>query len=196
MTPIRIVLNWLVTSTIPLLLLSVGLNVILASRVLVLDRTIAALTAETQLQAGVTVDAFEARSADGTPVRVSFAGSSLPTVLYVMRPTCVWCQRNEANVRSLIEQAPGKYQFVMLSIEDAGVESYRLEKEVPIPILTGIPQSAREEFLMGGTPQTIVISPAGVVLHNWMGYYSSRTSTQIESALKVTLPGLPATGSS
>jgi len=182
----------MITSTLPLMGLSVFLNVVLATRVLTLDRRIAAIQADGELQPGTKVDAFIGSSIDGETATVSFADSSLPTVLYVMRPSCVWCKRNESNLRSLAEQAPGRYRLLMLSLDSNGLKEYQQEHNVSIPIVTDIPGSARDQFMMGGTPQTTMVSPTGVVLHNWMGFYNSKTGRQISATLGVALPGLDA----
>lgn len=43
---------------------------------------------------------------------------------------------------------------------------------------------------MGGTPQTIVVSPKGVVIANWSGAYLGKHKEAIEEFFKVDLPDI------
>jgi len=41
-----------------------------------------------------------------------------------------------------------------------------------------------------GTPQTVVVSPAGKIIHNWVGVYDEATGSAVQSFFGVHLPGL------
>ncbi|MGE0887721.1 MAG: hypothetical protein AB7P14_29725 [Blastocatellales bacterium] len=50
-------------------------------------------------------------------------------------------------------------------------------------------EEAIEQLGLGSTPQTIVISPEGKVLKNWVGAYGS-SKPEIEAYFGVQLPGI------
>ncbi len=133
---------------------------------------------------GQTVPSIEAMNPNGRIVSIRFADVSIPTVLYVFRPGCGWCLRNMANMRSLIAQQGQRYRLVLLSLQEDGLDPYRQEG----PFLVVTPGSQRA-YALGSTPQTLVVSPDGVLRENWFGAYTTR-QPEIERALSIVLPGL------
>ena len=83
-----------------------------------------------------------------------------------------------------------EYRFIGVSLSEQGLERYVAEQGLDIPIYSEIPAAARREYGMGGTPQTIIISPASRVLQNWNGAYVNDQRKQIEAFFRVTLPGI------
>lgn len=59
-----------------------------------------------------------------------------------------------------------------------------------LPVYSGLPNETKEAYKISGTPQTIVVSPEGRVLQNWMGAYVGDKKSQVEAFFHVTLPGL------
>jgi hypothetical protein len=45
-------------------------------------------------------------------------------------------------------------------------------------------------YKLRSTPQTIVVSPEGKVLQNWVGAYVGGQKSQVEAFFHVSLPGL------
>ena len=58
------------------------------------------------------------------------------------------------------------------------------------PVYTGLKSDTIQALGLGGTPQTIVISPEGLVLKNWPGAYREQTQREVEDYFQVRLPGL------
>lgn len=176
-------------SPLLLLVLSVSLNVALAAKIRS-DREVARLAkVQGRLEVGKRVSALDLRQSSGQPVKISYSDSSLPTVLYVMRPGCGWCQRNNENLRSLIASAAGRYRVFVLSTEDKGVDDYAAKYGITTPILQGLSDAAKKEYILGATPQTIVIGQDSVVRQDWIGAYNDIILREIRESLGVQLPG-------
>jgi len=73
---------------------------------------------------------------------------------------------------------------VLLSLTEGDFSDYGGRDEVLV-----VTKETRLALKLGGTPQTIVVSPEGKVQRNWFGAYADNTN-EVESALGVTLPGL------
>jgi hypothetical protein len=77
-----------------LLVLSIVLNFSLARRIRLLETAIRAIKSQNQLAVGNAVRPVEVLTADGHLERVVFDDVEVPTLLYVMSPTCVFCEYN------------------------------------------------------------------------------------------------------
>ena len=55
---------------------------------------------------------------------------------------------------------------------------------------SGLSPETLKTYKLGSTPQTIVISPEGKVLQDWVGAYVGDQKSQVEAFFQVTLPGL------
>jgi len=170
-----------------LLVLSVGLNVILAREVRKLRA--GAQTGATLSRVGQLLPSLVGRDTEGRLVKVRFDDRSIPTLLYVMDPGCTWCRRNSGNMNSLINQANGRYRVVVISLSTLGLEQYRRAFGVSAPMLT-VSDSAATDFGSAGTPRTLLVSPEGRVLDDWIGAFSASTARKIEETVGVQLPGL------
>ena len=111
-------------------------------------------------------------------------------MLYVFAPNCPWCLHNKRNIRELFVSKSSSFQFVGLSLttkdQTLALGSYR-------PVFTsycGPSDDIKRKLELGGTPQTILISEDGTVLHNWPGAYRGTVQASIERYFGVTLPGL------
>lgn len=179
-----------IASPVPLLLLSVALNVALATRVLTLTNAIAVLKTEGQLQAGAVVPPLEGTRIGNQPITYRFDTSTLPTLVYVMRPTCVWCLRNNENIKAVIENATGRYRVVVASLTAEGTADYLRQHDIEAEAITNLSEQTKRAYHLGGTPQTILVSPSGMVVKSWMGAYSGDMLAEIERTLAVRLPGV------
>lgn len=173
-----------------MLVASVALNVMLALRVRELTGMQNALRAGRELEVGTAVPPITARRVDGGSETITYADSARPTVLYVFTPQCIWCARNLDNLKTLVEQKGKDYRFIGISLSREGLEKYVADHQLTFPIYTDIPKEAGEAYKMGGTPQTVVISPQGKVLQNWPGAYAGDQKSQVEKYFDITLPGI------
>jgi hypothetical protein len=187
----RSLLNWCNKSTIPLLLISLILNLGLAARLLENRQLLKIARESGNLKPGASVSALELSTPDGTPIQIRYDDQHLPTVLYVLSPRCKWCARNTPNLKAILSAAGKTYRAFVISLVEEDLKDYRAEYGIAEPILVGVSKEAIDEYHMGGTPQTLVVSPDGMVTDVWMGaYIDTQKRAEIESVLGVTLPPL------
>jgi hypothetical protein len=75
-----------------------------------------------------------------------------------------------------------------VSLEDANLKQYVDSYNFSFPIYKSpTPESIRALGLKN-TPQTIVISPDGRVLKNWIGIFAERLQPEVEAYFGVRLP--------
>src|SRR6266571_2498512 len=83
-----------------LLVVSVTLNVFLARKIRELRQIEASLRAEADLQPGETVPPLQVKTVEGNTISFQYGTSALPMVIYILSPSCTWCQRNEHSVEA------------------------------------------------------------------------------------------------
>ncbi len=172
------------------LVASVVLNVLLAHKVrsLIFERS--ATIAEHQLQVGTAVPPITAKRLGGRQELISYQATNQPTVLYVFTPTCSWCSRNMDNLKTLLDKEGFHYRFICLSLSEQTLPEYVAKNDLKLPVYFALSPETLKNYKLGGTPQTIVISPEGKVLKNWAGAYVGDQKSQIEGFFRVRLPGL------
>ena len=173
-----------------MLVISVVLNIMLARKVRELTGMQNVVRAERELKVGTAVPPITAKRLDGKSETITYLGSDRPTVLYIFTPQCEWCTRNLDNLKTLIEQKGEEYHFTGISLSTEGLEKYIADHHLTFPIYTGISKEAGEAYKMGGTPQTVVVSPQGQVIQNWVGAYAADQKSQVEAYFNITLPGI------
>ncbi|MCW5971703.1 MAG: redoxin domain-containing protein, partial [Blastocatellales bacterium] len=141
---------------------------------------------------GTMLPSIEARNLDNTLALINFEDVNLPTVLYIISPACYWCDRNMNNLKTLYISKSDKYRFLVLALNDVGIEEYVKKHELTLPIYKQVPRSTITQMGLGATPQTIVVSPKGVVLQNWRGAYDKALRQEVERYFGFPLPGVPA----
>lgn len=166
-----------------LLVISVALNVVFARQLHALRQPV------TSLQPGERVPPLDVTALDGTPVRISFDGAT-PTLLYYFSPTCTWCERNWANVRTILNAGEGRVRVIGLSTTAKGVEQVLTRHDVRFDVYTGVSAQTMRAYHFGGTPNSILVSPAGIVLRSWPGAYRGALAAGIEKYFVLKLPGL------
>lgn len=178
------------TGIIVALVVSGTLNVLLAHRVRSLSHAQSARIAEYQLRIGAIVPPIAAKRLEGEKEVISYEDVSEPTVLYILTPPCSWCARNMENLKTLVNRAGGQYRFLGLSLSDQGLGQYVTQNELKLPVYSGLAPETLKAYNLGSTPQTIVISPEGKVLQDWVGAYVGDQKSQVEAFFHVSLPGL------
>jgi peroxiredoxin len=173
----------LIVGTMALLVLSVMLNVGLARKLVTSRQTVGRT-----LALGATLRPFDGASVIGQRVRVAYDGRQ-PTIIYHFSPTCGWCERNWDNVRALISQTTGRYRFVGVSKSRPTTEFMR-ERTLGFEVVADLPDEIVRSYGLGGTPETIVVSEGGRVLKTWFGVYDGAQLKEIESYLRMRLPGI------
>ena len=172
-----------------LLISSVALNVALSRKVTTLRDTIGVLKGEKNLKIGEVVPDLSVIALNGTPATVAYAANKTPTVLYVFTPTCSWCYRNLENIKALASGLKGRYRVIGVSLTDRGVAEYAAQHALPFEVYVAGAEVV-QRYKLGGTPQTLVITPDGHVLKNWHGAFQGSLKTEIERDPGVSMPGL------
>lgn len=167
-----------------LLAVSLGINV-------VLFRELRASSRETGVVSkGDRLDPFTVRDMDGTLRNLRFDDVSTPTLIYVITPECVWCALNWRAFNALANQSQSRFRVVSLSLTGKNLSAYRVRYNVRSTMLHSPEATAVAKYGFSITPQTLLISPSGVILEHWIGAYISDRRRSIERALGVALPDL------
>lgn len=173
-----------------LLLASLSLNVYLGWKVRQAKTTSSIQQNTFSLSPGMKVNPVIVVSLDGKEHTFSFTSNDKPTVFYVLSPSCVWCERNKANIKKLAELRGGDFRFVGISLADPGLKEYMEGHHLNFPVYTRLTSETINSLGLGSTPQTIVISSDGRVLKNWTGAYTERLQPEVEAYFGISLPGL------
>lgn len=145
------------------------------------------LDAKSDLRVGSSVPAIQGKTLGGQLATIGYSGQ-LPTVLYVFQPSCIWCLRNQENITAMTERLAGKYRLIGLSLATDGLDEYVKKHNIRFPVYTDLTPDAIEAYRLGGTPETLVISPDGKVIKNWQGAYFGTTASLVEKFFSITLP--------
>lgn len=151
------------------------------------ERLSQTLEVQGDLQLGETVPALEAKTLDGKAVSFPYGASELPVVIYVLSPTCKWCEKNQRSVELLAYNIKDKHRFIALALMSNDLKQYLEEKTVSFPVSRSF--RIYSSYKLGsGTPQTIVVSSEGSVLKNWHGAYSGTVKDEVEAYFSIHLP--------
>lgn len=145
-----------------------------------------------ELSRGMTIQPITVMSLSGRQETITYADYSKPTVFYIFSPTCHWCERNIQNINALVSLKGESFRFIGLSLADDGLTEYVESHRFSFPIYKSLTPDTIRMLGLAGTPQTIIISPEGRVLENWVGAFGERLEPQVEEYFKVRLPGLTA----
>lgn len=173
-----------------LLLASLSLNVYLGWKVKQAKPTSSSQQNAVSLSPGLRVAPVTAVSLDGKQQTISYEATEKPTVFYVLSPSCVWCERNKANIEKLAELKGSDFRFVGLSLAEPGLKAYMEGHHLNFPMYTRLSPDSIASLGLGSTPQTIVISPEGRVLKSWTGAYVESVKPDVEAYFGIRLPGV------
>ena len=118
---------------------------------------------------------IEAVDFSGKRALVSYGAMGQLTVIYVFRPGCPWCERNEKAINFLNTQVSKRYKLIGLSLSDDGLTEFLKAHPVSFPVYHNLSPSAVAALHLGTTPETIVVSPTGRILASWNGAYLGAT---------------------
>jgi len=176
-----------------LLALSLGLNVVLGWQVRSSKHRAAPTADSSTLQESSLLAPFAVKNLEGVEQVISYSDTTKPTVLYVFSLACVWSVRNVDRVRTLAKSAASSHRFVALSLRDDDIALLDMERQkLGFPVFNGLSRDTIESLGLGSTPQTIVVSPKGRVVKNWVGSYGRELKKEIEAYFGVQLLEMPA----
>lgn len=141
---------------------------------------------------GQVVPDIEAQSLSGAPVVVRYAADAdRPVWVYVFSQKCVWCQRNNPNLKAAMDASRGRYRFIGISVDSADPSPYLATNGLRFDQVLVRPSAATTAaFDLTGTPQSWIISPKGVVENNLSGAWFDSVQEEVEERIGAPLPGV------
>lgn len=130
---------------------------------------------------GTPVPSIAAEDAAGERTVVSFSGHTRPTVLYVLSPNCLWCERNGPSLRELVEKTEGRFRFIGLSVRRDGLSEHLSRNAVPFPVYVASDESIFRTLRVRAVPTTIVVSAEGRAIASIVGAWAKENKGKIES---------------
>lgn len=147
------------------------------------------------LAVGLKVPPLEVSAMSGVRTTISYKEVGRPTLIYVFRPSCVWCQRNTRALKDLSQRLSDHYRIIGVSLTSEGLSPFVRSNGMAFPVYTGMSRSMIETYHLGATPESIVISPDGLVLGDWKGAYVGSTKAALERFFAMVLTASsPGTG--
>ena len=171
------------------LALSLALNVYFGWRVRGLNAALQQERRQIGVPIGIDLSSFPVQDAEGHPAKINF---TTPTVVYVLSPACGWCRKNEANMRILTSRKGSDFHFIGLSPTRENLQQYISAGHAPFPVYVAESAGLRQGIDLETTPQTLIVSSAGVVQKVWVGAFDGSRKREVESFFKIELPGITA----
>lgn len=146
--------------------------------------------ASSVLTVGQKLSNLSVTDSSGHAARVAWGADTRSSLVYIFREGCVWCSRNMANIRSLAAAAEPRYRIVGLALSDMQLRDYVTQNKLTLPVYEDAKNADGTPFEADGTPETLIVSPSGVIRQRWLGAYAGDTEKQIEQVFQIRLPGL------
>lgn len=185
----RLARDWVVWTFLGVFSLSLTGNVLLGWRLRSIQQKVAGPSRlkKTQAQVGMFIPYLVVDNLSGNRQTLKLGGT-VPTVLYISSPSCIWCKRNLENIKYIASQKHTDFTFIGLSSTPDGVPSYVKKTSISFPIYIAIPPTNWTLIDFQGTPQTLIIGRSGIVEHNWTGAYVGHNQDEVESFFGLHLP--------
>jgi len=149
-----------------------------------------AVAAVGTLRVGQVLPELRLKDVDGRPAVLKWHGDRRSTIVYIFTPTCVWCKKNMPGMKLVHDKSDG-YHFVGISLTEAGLKAYLKKNDISFPAYYAEgDQNNVAPLKISVTPETLIVSPDGVVQNVWLGAYVGKAATQIENKFAVVLPNL------
>ena len=113
-----------------------------------------------------------------------------PTLLYVLSPSCIWCERNMDNITELAKTIGIEHRLVAVSTSDTNLQTYVQRNALPFDVYFVDSAALRQELGFTATPQTAIVSANGMVETVWRGAWNAPAQREIEARFSIKLPGL------
>lgn len=177
-----------------LLVASLSLNVYLGVKVKEFEGQPLNAPSSSQLPIGIPIPPLSLTNMQGEKETVTFAGSEKPTVIYVFKPLCSWCDRNLANIKALALSQAQSHRFIGISLSNELLREYVEVHKLNFPVYTDLPPKLARTLGLGSTPHTLIVSTDGKLTSNWIGAYGGPLEKQVQDYFNVVLPGVAAEG--
>ncbi len=122
-------------------------------------------------------------SSNALPIRIkslanevdslSFDHQTVPTILFIFTTTCPHCEESFTAWKSsstILDSV--ECNIVGISLDDIGPTKLLKEHQaIPFTIVLNADTSLMSNYKIGGVPQTVVVSPLGIITHVWRGRF-------------------------
>jgi peroxiredoxin len=154
----------------------------------------AKFSAGAPLSVGASAPDIIAKNLAGTDEKISFKEMDKPSIIYVFSPSCIWCNRNQENLKTIVASKRATHRIIGVSLVSEGVKEYVAKYNFDFPVYVNPTPDTVKAYNLGGTPQTIVISNSGKVEQNWEGAFAGETKSKVEGYFGIALPGISTEG--
>ncbi len=179
-----------ITPVSVLAVLLVGAIVVIAAMGYRIYRWRGAEQGQNPTATGMQLAPFAVRDGAGKAMTIPVGHTEEPVVLYILNPDCYWCARNIENIRALARRRGSEFTFIGISTPGGDLRRYRKSALLPFPIYSVATINDIKPLQLARTPETIVVSPKGKVVKNWIGAYTGDVQDEIGNYFDVKLPGL------
>ena len=133
-----------------------------------------------------TVPAFTAQDIDGNDVRVSYAPDEPYTMLFWFGSTCSSCESNIQFWKRIHEEYQSEQlRFLGIFIGNpSSARRYVSAQQVEIPVLCATHRYLVDVYKGHVLPQTMLVTPSGIIDGIWPGILSEHDETSIIEALE------------
>ena len=90
---------------------------------------------------GSKVPPLLVKDLSGVSTTITYDSVGKPTLLYVFRPSCVWCRRNANALLGLAKHVSGRYRLIRISLGKKGLLDFTKAHEMNFPIYSGLSSS-------------------------------------------------------
>lgn len=164
-----------------LLVVSVSLNVILASRLRHQppSRKLETGDAVGQLEGEVVVEK------ERRPYQYEVHGEK-ETLVYFSSDRCKWSKQNLPTFVELARQVEGKYRVVVVDVTPGQIgETSHLDVVPAEVVLHNITPATLQTYKVTGTPLTVLVSRDGKVVRSWSGAYIGKTQQDVSAYFRI-----------
>jgi peroxiredoxin len=151
-------------------------------------------SARAPLSVGVSAPDIIAKNLSGADEKISFKEGDKPGIIYVFSPSCIWCDRNQENLKMIVASKRATHRIIGVSLVSEGVKEYVAKHNFDFPVYVNPTHDTVKAYNLGGTPQTIVISSSGKVEQNWEGAFVGEMKSNAEKYFGIALPGISTEG--
>jgi len=173
--------SWLIAAVL-MLCVSASLNVYLLKRAQQLAHMV---NSSQGIPIGTVMPPIRVVRPDGQESVITYADARRGTILYVFSPSCASCIHNEPSIRSLSSQTVGLYRSIGLLLSAPADRGSGAALGISTFVVSA---DSIRLFNLGTTPETIVISPDGLVQGVWRGTFSGIIHDEVERFFNVRIP--------
>lgn len=143
------------------------------------------LQSQMEPQVGTMVNSLSVADSEGRAVDLQFHNTKSPTILYIISPSCRWCDENAPRVSAVFNRYKDRAHFYAISLSLEGLLPFVQRTHLAMPVFAVRDGRAGRQLKLGSTPQTILIGSDGKVHQVWTGLYDTSFDKEIDTALAV-----------